>query len=189
LDYLALGHYHSTAVYPSADGATRMAYCGTHEPTGFQERDSGNILVIEIAGPGTPPAVNRIRTRVLDWQDIVRHIGGSADLEKLNEELEAITGPEQALVQCSLSGVADGIDEEAVERIRELVESRFLYGRFDASELRIEGGSDEWIDALPPGYLQETARQLRADAKTEAPDEVAAGALAEFRRIWREVRA
>ncbi len=189
LDYLAVGHYHSTAFYPGADGAARMAYCGTHEPTGFQERDSGNLLVVEIAGPGAPPVIQKLRTRVLDWHGAVHPIRGSADLAKLNEELEAISSPEQTLVQCTISGTADGIDEEAVERIRELVESRFLYGRFECGELRIEGNADEWIDALPPGYLQETARKLRADARAEPPDEVAAGALAEFRRMWREVRA
>ena len=189
LDYLALGHYHSTALYPGADGATRMAYSGTQEPTCFQERDSGNVLVIEIAGAGASPVIQRIRTRVLDWQSFQRRISGSADLAKLNEELEAIAGPEQTLVQCTISGTADGIDEEAVERIRELAESRFLYGRFECGELRIEGNADEWIDVLPPGYLQESARRLRADARAEPPDEVAAGALAEFRRMWREVRA
>ena len=189
LDYLALGHYHSTALYPGADGATRMAYSGTQEPTCFQERDSGNVLVIEVAGAGASPVIQRIRTRVLDWQSFQRRISGSPDLAKLNEELEAIAGPEQTLVQCTVSGTADGIDEEAVERIRELVESRFLYGRFECGELRIEGNADEWIDALPSGYLQETARKLRADARAEPPDEVAAGALAEFRRMWREVRA
>jgi DNA repair exonuclease SbcCD nuclease subunit len=188
LDYLALGHYHSTVIYPSADGAERMAYSGTHEPTSFQERDSGNVLVVEIAGPGVPPVISKTRTRVLNWQSYAQRIRGSADLTQLDEELEAIAGPEQTLVQCTLSGTADGVDDEAVEHIHELVESRFLFGRFDRSALRIEGCADEWIDALPPGYLQETARQLRASAKAEPPDEVAGGALAEFRRMWREVR-
>src|SRR6185295_724892 len=44
LDYLALGHYHSTSIYACQCGAERMAYCGTHEATSFQERDSGNVL-------------------------------------------------------------------------------------------------------------------------------------------------
>jgi DNA repair exonuclease SbcCD nuclease subunit len=189
LDYLALGHYHSTAIYPSADGAKRMAYSGTHEPTSFQERDSGNVLMVEIAGPGISPVISKIRTRVLDWQSCARRISASADLAELDEELEAIASPEQTLIQCTLSGLIDGIDDEAVERIRELVESRFLYGRLDRSDLRIEGCGDEWIDGLPPGYLQETARQLRARASAEPPDEVAASALGEFRRMWREVRA
>jgi DNA repair exonuclease SbcCD nuclease subunit len=188
LDYLALGHYHSTAYYPGADGAVRIAYCGTHEPTSFQERDSGNILVVEIAGPGDPPVIQKLRTRLLDWQGYVEQIQGRADLAKLKGELEAIPSPEQTLVQCALSGIADGIDDEAVEDIREIVESRFLYGSFDRRALRIEGNGDEWIDSLPPGYLQETARQLRAEAQFEVPDETASRALGEFRRMWREVR-
>jgi DNA repair exonuclease SbcCD nuclease subunit len=189
LDYLALGHYHSTAFYPGADGVVRMTYSGTHEPTGFQERDSGNVLVVEITGPGDPPVIQKLRTRVLNWQGYAERIQGSADLAKLKADLEEIASPEQTLVQCTLSGTAEGIDDEAVEDIREIVESRFLFGSFDSRALRIEGDGDEWIDSLPPGYLQETARQLRAGAQTEPPDEIAGRALGEFRRMWREVRA
>jgi DNA repair exonuclease SbcCD nuclease subunit len=188
LDYLALGHYHSTAIYQGATGVERTAYSGTHEPTAFQERDSGNVLVVEIAGRGVPPTIRKISTKVLVWESFARTIVSGGDIVQLENELGAIGDPEQTLVQCILSGVADDIDDNAVESIRELVESRFLYGRFDRTALRIEGYRDEWIDALPPGYLQETARQLRTDANAESPDEVAAGALAEFRRIWREIR-
>ena len=60
--------YHSTAIYPCVDGANRMAYSGTHEPTAFQERDSGNILVVELDGPGCPPVIDKIGTHVLEWQ-------------------------------------------------------------------------------------------------------------------------
>jgi DNA repair exonuclease SbcCD nuclease subunit len=31
LDYLALGHWHSTATHPGPDGVLRMAYSGTDE--------------------------------------------------------------------------------------------------------------------------------------------------------------
>lgn len=189
LDYLALGHYHSMAIYPGGDGVERMAYSGTQEPTAFQERDSGNILVVEIAGPGVQPVIRKVRTRVLDWQSYTRQIRAAGDLAHLEAELGAIIDPEQTLVQVNLSGVAEGLHDEAVESLRELVESRFLYGRFDRTALRIEGCRDEWIDGLPPGYLQETARELHRDANAEPPDVVAVGALAEFRRFWREVRA
>jgi DNA repair exonuclease SbcCD nuclease subunit len=188
LDYLALGHYHSTAIYAGADGFERMAYSGAPEPTAFQERDSGNVLLVEIAARGVQPVIRKIRTRVLDWQSWPREIISSENLFQLEAELGAVANPEQTLVQCTLSGVADGGDE-AVESIRELVESRFLYGRFDRTALRVEGSRDEWIDSLPVGYLQETARRLRAEACTQPPDFAAAGALAEFRRMWREVRA
>jgi len=49
LDYLALGHWHSYASYPGEDGIVRMTYSGTHEQTKFGERDSGNVLFVEIS--------------------------------------------------------------------------------------------------------------------------------------------
>ncbi len=51
LDYLALGHWHSFTEFRGADGV-RMAYAGTHETTKFGERDSGNVLLVEIADRG-----------------------------------------------------------------------------------------------------------------------------------------
>ena len=77
LDYLALGHYHSTAFYPGADGAVRMTYSGTHETTSFQERDSGNVLVVEIACQGDPPLIQKLRTRLLDWHGYAERIQGA----------------------------------------------------------------------------------------------------------------
>jgi DNA repair exonuclease SbcCD nuclease subunit len=189
LDYLALGHYHSTAVYPGLNEISRMAYSGTHEPTAFQERDSGNILVVEIGGPGAIPVIGKVGTKVLDWRSYPREVRNSEDLTRLEAELRAISDPEQTLIQCILSGVSEGIDDDTVEGIRELVESRFLYGRFDRSGLRVEGCRDEWIESLPPGYLRETARLLSTNANAQPPDVVASSALSEFRRLWREVRA
>jgi DNA repair exonuclease SbcCD nuclease subunit len=55
-DYVALGHWHSTVLFNSC-GATRMAYSGTPEATRFGEPDSGNVLVVSIAGTGAAPEI------------------------------------------------------------------------------------------------------------------------------------
>src|SRR5512136_869319 len=89
LDYLALGHWHSTATYPSADGAVRMAYSGTHETTSFSERDSGNVLVVEIAGPGASPLVTPVRTGGLIWSVIEKDIREPGDLQRVRQDIES----------------------------------------------------------------------------------------------------
>jgi DNA repair exonuclease SbcCD nuclease subunit len=186
LDYLALGHYHSSAIYECACGATRMAYSGTHEPTAFQERDSGNILLVEIARPGAAPVIEKIPTRALEWRTLDRRLDSSAAVAALNSELESITDPENTLIDCVLSGeVADPI-EEAIQRIEELVTSRFLYGRFNRDRL-LTGGGHQWIEELPEGYLRKTAQRLSAES--HSTHDSAATALREFRRLWNEVRA
>jgi hypothetical protein len=39
-----------------------MAYSGTHEPTKLGERDSGNVLLVEVQAPGAPPQLETIPT-------------------------------------------------------------------------------------------------------------------------------
>ena len=67
LDYLALGHWHSTATYPGNGEPVSMAYSGTHETTKFGERDSGNVLLVEIASRRSPPKITSLRTGGLRW--------------------------------------------------------------------------------------------------------------------------
>ena len=72
LDYIALGHFHSTATYEGDLTSAGMAYSGTHETTKFGERDSGNALVVELGGRGERPrpcarahdALPMVRSRV-----------------------------------------------------------------------------------------------------------------------------
>ena len=106
LDYLALGHYHSAATYDGGSGVMRMAYSGTHEPTSFGERDSGNVLLVNIDAPGASPRIDTIPSHVLDWRTLDRTIRSAADLAAVAAELAAITDPEHTLVRCSLSGEA-----------------------------------------------------------------------------------
>ncbi len=72
LDFLALGHWHSYGAYPGSDGATHLAYSGTHETTKFGGRDSGNVLIVEILSPGAPPRITPARTGRLDWVAVER---------------------------------------------------------------------------------------------------------------------
>jgi DNA repair exonuclease SbcCD nuclease subunit len=181
LDYLALGHYHSTAV--GVGGSSRTAYAGTHEPTAFGERDSGNILLIDIDSAGAEPRIRPISTRTLDWLTIEHEINSAADLRMLLEHLESIDDPEHKLLRCVLTGDA-AVEDDVLERLAEL-ESRFLYAEVDRNGLTTSGG-DAWIDELPPGYLRTLGERLRQDAVAQ---EDAAAALGDLRRLWREVRA
>ena len=81
LDFLDLGHWHSTRV----DG--RMAYCGTHETTRFGERDSGNALMVEIDGPGAAPRAWPVRTGVLEWAQFQETIHTAEGLAVLADRI------------------------------------------------------------------------------------------------------
>jgi len=185
LDFLALGHWHSVCTFPSADGATRMAYCGTHEPTGFGERQSGFVLLVEIARPGAPPDVQPYQTGRLRWHQEECSVTGDKDLELLVDKILQWQRPEETLLSVKLEGLLSPNSGAYLDRIEELLKARFFWGELDTTRLRVVPQDQEWIDKLPAGMLREVAArllQLADPACTNRPDgatpEVAAMALA-----------
>ncbi len=160
LDYLALGHWHSTATYPAGDGAVRMAYSGTHEATGFGERDSGNVLAVDIAGPGSPPRVTPVRTGGLAWKVVEKDVREPGDLRRVRADIESQESPGSTLVELRLKGLLAADERDEIPRIEEILASRFLFHRLDGSGLRPSPGDASWMAGLPPGILQTVAARL-----------------------------
>ncbi|MDR3701074.1 MAG: DNA repair exonuclease [Candidatus Sulfopaludibacter sp.] len=186
LDYLALGHFHSKTLYGDAGGAFRMAYSGTHEPTDFSEHDSGNVLVVEIPNHGAAPQIQTLRTRSLEWLSYRRKIEQPGEMGRLAVELDGLSAPEHTLLKCVLEGTLFGSDHEALGKVMEIVEGRFLFGRAEMERLVPDQGGPDWFKHLPNGYLRDAAQELLAQAGGNPPDAVASAALMEFARLWRE---
>jgi len=188
LDYLALGHWHSMATYPDSDGAVRMAYSGTHETTRFGVRESGNALIIEIPGPGTATRVNAIKTGALTWLSREQEIQSSGDLKNLRQDLEELANPETLLLDLRLKGLVHSSEKHELRHLEDLISSRFLYGRMDSSGLLPSPDDSQWIEALPPGILQEAASRLQQMTLSGSPTSQAAShALLELYTIAGEV--
>jgi DNA repair exonuclease SbcCD nuclease subunit len=188
LDYLALGHWHSTATYPGPDGAVRMAYSGTHETTKFGERDSGNALIVEIPAAGSPPVVTPVRTGGLSWVTFEEELRAAGDLARLRERIEAIKNPASVLVELRIGGVLAAADRDEMARLQEILASRFLFGRVEAARVRPSPEDQGWLVGLPAGVLHNAGARLReladpafAGVRPEgATAEVAATALLEL---------
>jgi len=175
LDYLALGHWHSTAFYPDPeDGAPRTAYAGTHETTRFGERDSGNALCVEVAAPGSPPKPTPLRTGCLTWLSLQEAVTREGDLARLRAFLEKLEAPESTLVEVRLTGLLTGSAQAEWTRLTEILASRFLHHRLDVRDWRPAPQDDGWLEGLPQGVLREAALQLREQATPEAAGSVAA---------------
>jgi DNA repair exonuclease SbcCD nuclease subunit len=189
LDYIALGHWHSFASYPAADGAIRMAYSGTHETTRFGERDSGNVLIVELAEIGAPPSITPIRTGGLTWTSIEENVHEPGDLSRLKAQLETLSNPDSTLVEVSVSGLIAAHDRAELEHIEDILTSRFVSGRLDVSRLRPSPEDDTWLAGIPPGVVREAADRLRkAAAAGDESSESAARALMELYSLAGEVR-
>jgi DNA repair exonuclease SbcCD nuclease subunit len=185
LDFLALGHWHSYGTYPGADGAIHMAYSGTHETTKFGERDSGNVLIVEIPSPGAPPTITSTPTGRLDWITVERNLRENGDLVRVREYIESLASPGNTLVDVSLSGLLMADERGELDHIEHILSSRFLWAKFDASALRPSPQDEAWITNLPPGIIRDAAMRLR-DTPGTSP-EIAARALMELYAIVGEV--
>jgi DNA repair exonuclease SbcCD nuclease subunit len=197
LDYLALGHWHSTANYEDAGGAVRMAYSGTHEATRFGEPRSGNVLVVEIPARGGVPNVMPVRTGGLNWRTVERDVREPGDLAGLRGEIEQFADVEKTLLDVRLNGILRPDEHDELTRIDELVRARFLYSRIDSARLLPAPQDDNWLADLPVGVIREVAGRLKtlsdpaaADARPDyATPEVAARALLDLYRMTREANA
>jgi DNA repair exonuclease SbcCD nuclease subunit len=194
LDYLALGHWHSAALFSDVDGASRMAYSGTHETTRFGERDSGNVLLVEVDRRGSPPQLTTVRTGDLRWESIVDELREPADVRCVREKIETWHDPAKSLIELRLSGIAYRESQAELLRIDEILKARFLYGGLDSSALVPAPDDDRWLDDVPMGVLREATKRLQAlsspaviaDRPDYARPEVAMRAMLELYRIIQE---
>ncbi len=187
LDYLALGHWHSTIIY-GKPGAERMAYCGTHERGSFGERDSGYALLVEIADRNSSPVITRHETGSLKWQKTEQEIRGQADMENVVNEISAMQNPELTVLSLTLTGflfpgALDEMDRLAVEW-----KNRFMSFSLDNSQMRPSPDSNEWLENLPRGLIRDTAADLIEMSKgSDRKSRVALEALMDLYRMTHEV--
>lgn len=164
LDYLGIGHWHSYAPYKDGNGAIRLAYSGTHETTKFGERDSGNALLVEIAERGAAPHIEVLPTGSLSWHSLERSLDSPGSLRTIMGELSDLDAPDYTLVRLRLNGLLFASDREDLESIREILQTRFLFGELRADTLTPAPEDDSWIEDLPVGALREAAESIRQQA-------------------------
>ena len=192
LDYVALGHWHSTTMYENSDGAVTMAYSGTHEATSFGERDSGNVLIVEIPEPGVKPEVRTISVGTLRWKIIEESLTAPGQLREIRTAIETIPALPPALVQVRLSGLLFADEAPEIRRIEEILHSRFLHGRVEVNTLVPAPTDDNWITSLPRGFLRNAAAKLSELANSSGDENsraIAARALRELYATKKEVAA
>lgn len=168
LDYLALGDWHGFRAFD------RTVYSGTPEQTAFDERDPGNVALVDIAAAGEPPQVRREPVGQLHWAGFHCDMRDPSDVVHLEADIRKAGDPARLLARV-VCDVAPGASPEAVERVEQL-RSRLAQ---DALLLRWEGetaGSPLAAHEIPEGIFRRTAEDLEdllADRLPQGP----AGAL------------
>jgi DNA repair exonuclease SbcCD nuclease subunit len=169
LDYLALGHWHSTANFGGELASTRMAYSGTHETTKFGERDSGNALIVEITGRGAPTKIQQIPTGHFNWRVIEKELLDEVDLAQVIHEIETIPDDARTLLDVRLSGVLHAGQIGELLRLEAIIASRFpTFGELNRERLVPAPDDEQWTASLPLGVLADAAARLLSTKTDDA---------------------
>lgn len=156
-DYLALGDWHGTlklrpwAWYPGAPEATR-----------FKEKEPGNALLVEIAGPGEPPLVEVLpvaRTRWLRWEE---ELNAEEDVERLVAALAALPERSWTLVELHLRGQLPLHTRARLDQALDAEAAALLHLRVASDTIVLMPTEDDLRNIAVGGWVRTAAEALAA---------------------------
>ena len=194
LDYLALGHWHTTLQHASRGGAARTAYPGTPEPmrfpdatavasTGWASRSGdgdadrfrddgrGTALLIAIEGAGAPPQITTLEVGRLRW------VSDRVDLtsKSIGEIISAYAErPERALtiLRLSLSGVVAPEKHARLDDALKGIINRYGPGSsYHADAVLGEPSPEQLERVVGDGVLARVLTRLREESRSTDPAE------------------
>ncbi|MCK9538220.1 metallophosphoesterase family protein [Dokdonella sp.] len=160
LDYLALGDWHGTRQIDA-----RTWYSGTPEPERFKDNDPGNVLLVEIDAPGAVPRVTPRRVARFRWHERSVEVRGSADVERLCEDLGELGGGD--VLRLHVAGMADLATNEQLRLALDAARARLHVLQADLSGLQLEPTAADLAALKVDGALAEVVAELR-DLQTQA---------------------
>ncbi len=185
IHYVALGDRHSTT---NEGGTGRIWYAGTPEPTDYDERDPGNVLVVELDADSVQVEPRRVGT----WRFVRQacELTGDADIDALAEWLASLDGKERAILKLSLVGQVS-LAQKA--RLDDLLDHHSdLLGAVEVwerrSDLTVLPDDADIHDLGLAGFAQEALSDLRELAASGEQAVVARDALALLHRLARAGR-
>lgn len=164
LDYLAMGDWHGTRRIDD-----RCWYAGTPETDRFKANDSGQALLVTLAGPGAPPQVQPLPTGRYRWRQLDARLAVPSDLDDTLRLLDA-TGPDDVL-QFRVAGLCDLQGQRRLQAAVDSARARVRALVHEAHGLRLEPTPEDLAALHADGYVGEVLQQLRAEqAGGEADD-------------------
>ncbi len=161
LDYLALGDWHGARQIDA-----RTWYSGTPETDRFKRNDSGQALLVELAGPGQAPSVQALASGHYRWHSYSLTLQVPSDLDQALQQIAGFGATD--VVQVSVSGRIDLAGHRALHDALEQARGKARGVLADLSALQLDPTPQD-IDALKAdGYLGDVIDDLRA--AQEGPD-------------------
>lgn len=155
LDYLALGDWHGLKLIDA-----RTAYSGTPEPDRFRNNDAGQVLEIEIDGPGALPHITPHRIGRYRWHTLRLDLNVPSDLERLAESLSALNGDD--VLDLRVTGRTDLSGQTRMQDLIAATAARVRGMRVDFSDLHVQPTEADLADLQADGYLADVIAELQA---------------------------
>ena len=176
LDYLALGHWHSTQ--QGTAGSTTWAYSGAPEPVAVTQDGAGRVLLVafeDVVGKRgvtvQPRAVSRTRFEKLDVDAAT-----FGDQPALVSRLDTLADPD-LILDVRITGVRPDELDVSPDEVEGQLEGRFLRIRVrDASLPALTHGPLPSPETIPGAFIRNVEgriAELEATAQDSAADEAA----------------
>lgn len=171
LDYLALGDWHGTQAIDD-----RTWYSGTPEPDRFKDNGAGQVLLVELEGPGVPPRVTAHAVGRHAW--IQRHwsLAVASDLDLLLRELAA--WPPMSVIDLSVAGQLDLAGHQRLEQALAAAAGRHRSLQCATTDLRLQPAEADIAALRADGYLGEVVAELQSRQERDVARDTARDALA-----------
>ena len=164
-DHLALGDWHGTF-----NLGPRVWYPGTPEPTRFEEKDPGSVLLVEIDGPGAEPQVERRPVAWARWQRQSFALEGGEDLDRLEAWLKGLPEKSRTLQELSLEGSLSLAQKTRLHGLLETARGQFLYLRLHQGRLALRPSSGDFDRLELEGFVGRAVEELRQEGTAEAQE-------------------
>lgn len=162
LDYLALGDWHGTLRVHE-----RAWYSGTPEPDRFKNNDPGNVLVVEVDGPGAVPRVEKVRVAQTRWVEHSAVLHSDDDLTVLGDWAGRLEAPTSTLVRLTLEGTMSFAGAARLEALLAQCGSLFLLLKRDG-QIRTTATAEELAAIATAGPVRTAVERLASFAAGEA---------------------
>lgn len=156
LDYLALGDWHGSKRIDD-----RTWYAGTPETDRFKANDSGQALLVTVAGPGAVPEVQPVQTGRYRWRQLEFRLAVASDVDEAILSLDDV-GPDDVL-QLRVAGTCDLRGQRRLQSSVDTARARVRALVHETHELRLEPTQEDIDELHAGGYVGEVLQQLRGE--------------------------
>ena len=163
LDYLALGDWHRTVQIGPATW-----YCGTPEADRFNSQDIGQVLLVDINGPGAPPVVTPKRTGTYRWLTQTEDVAQAEDLHGFETRVRSMPDLSSLLMRVYIRGTLDLTARADLSRRLEALEATMFWLEPDLTALHVRPTLKDLEQIDFGGVLREAAEMLKKEAEDPA---------------------